>query len=83
MSRKWQRMVEKNQKDAYKRNKKRGTGNVINGGLNDQIIHKGRSWLVPLVLISFCLISVELFLNLIFYEFHLYLFFGSKTYQIF
>lgn len=58
MSRKWQRMVEKNQKDAYKRNKKRGTKNVINGGLNDQIIHKGRSWLVPLLLISFCLFFV-------------------------
>jgi hypothetical protein len=58
MSRKWQRMVEKNQKDAYKRSKKKGTGNAFNVQSNDQKIHKGRSWLVPLALISFCLFFV-------------------------
>lgn len=53
MSRKWERMVIKNQKQL-KKTRKTGTSGVLSGKPGDQAVtYKGRSWLFPLFLICF------------------------------
>lgn len=55
MSRKWERMVTKNQRDINKARKKRGQAALPDGtGTKEkEIVIKGRSWMLPSVLVLF------------------------------
>ena len=50
MSRKWERMIEKNRKQLNERRKKQGMGEVTAGGMIN--VFKGRSYILPLFLLS-------------------------------
>ncbi|WNQ09151.1 hypothetical protein MJA45_16020 [Paenibacillus aurantius] len=53
MSRKWERMVEKNRKTANKRRLKQGQERISYSGTEEVEVFRGRSWILPLVLILF------------------------------
>lgn len=66
MSRKWERMIEKNQQKLYKQRKKQGKPTSLSSNPADQAKrYRGRTWLLPLFLIgfSFCF-------TLLFYDFY-------------
>ncbi|WP_159883441.1 hypothetical protein [Paenibacillus puerhi] len=57
-SRKWERMVRKNSKDAARRNKSGSTSTAVKSS-DGSVTFKGRSWLFPLLLIMigiFCFV---------------------------
>ncbi len=49
MSRKWERMIEKNRKEANARRQKSGHNSI--GTVSENLKIKGRSWIFPLILI--------------------------------
>ncbi|GIP37315.1 hypothetical protein J31TS4_05950 [Paenibacillus sp. J31TS4] len=50
MSRRWERMIEKNQKTLSKQKGKQGTGASFKTG--QQVVYKGRHWVFPSVLVA-------------------------------
>lgn len=66
MSRKWERMVEKNQKNLYKQRQKQGKPGSLSTNPADQSIrYRGRTWMLPLFLIGF-----SICFTLLFYDFY-------------
>lgn len=53
MSRKWERMVERNRKSVNKVRTKQGQPTLLEGGKEKGTVIKGRSWMLPSVLVIF------------------------------
>lgn len=51
MSRKWERMVERNRKSVNKVRTKQGIGSIPEGGREQTEVIKGRSWMLPSMLV--------------------------------
>ncbi|WP_010273565.1 hypothetical protein [Paenibacillus senegalensis] len=67
MSRKWERMVEKNQQKLYKQRQKQGKSTSLTSSSIEQTKrYLGRTWMLPLFLIGFSLCFTVLFYD--FYE---------------
>lgn len=65
MSRKWERMVEKNQQKLYKQRKKQGKPTTLSASSDSLKRYLGRTWMLPLFLIGF-----SICFTLLFYDFY-------------
>lgn len=65
MSRKWERMVEKNSKELNQKRKKMGQSPISVSNLEQMDVFKGRSWFLPTLLVAcslfFAIVSVALY----------------------
>ncbi|GAA3404654.1 hypothetical protein ACFFNY_27270 [Paenibacillus hodogayensis] len=65
MSRKWERMVQKNSKDINSRRKKTGHTPISVSAQEQMDVYKGRSWFLPALLVAcslfFAIVSVMLY----------------------
>jgi hypothetical protein len=64
MARKWERMIEKNRKTINKRNVKTGKPVIAQAGAETMTAYKGRSWMLPLLLVGFAVFYLVAFSNI-------------------
>lgn len=63
MSRKWERMVEKNRQAVNKRRRRSGKAEIGASGSDAMQTFKGRSWILPMFLIGFSIFYFVAFYN--------------------